>query len=71
MTVKIYTVSYRLIKEYVFDGSQIQQVIMQGYVQCNTGMIADLSDGTYYYVVITENQGKTEKPAAGELTILK
>jgi hypothetical protein len=71
VTVKIYTVAYRLIKEYVFDEPQMQQVIMQGYIQCDTGRIADLSEGIYYYVVITDNQGTTQRPVVGKFIILK
>ena len=71
VTVKIYTVSYRLIREYVFDESQMQQIILQGYVKYDTTQLAGLSNGTYYYVVITDNQGKAEKPVVGKFIILK
>jgi len=71
ITVKIYTVSYRLIKEYVFYEPQMQQVIAQGYVQCDAGKLNDLSNGTYYYVIITGTQGKTIKKAIGKFIIIK
>ncbi len=71
VTVKIYTISFRLVRQYVFEEAQMQQIILQGYVRCDATQLEGLSSGTYYYVIITDNQGKAEKPAVGKFIILK
>ncbi len=71
VTVKIYTVSFRLVKQFVFDGAQMQQIITQGYLNFEPGELNDLSDGTYYYVILTDNNGKTEISEPDTIIILR
>jgi hypothetical protein len=71
VTVKIYTVSFRLVREYVFDEAEMQQIILQGYVKCDATGLQGLSSGTYFYIIITDNSGKTERSQADKIIILK
>jgi hypothetical protein len=71
ITVKIYTVSFRLVKEINFDQTLIKQAIVQGSVKCDANGLKDLSSGSYYYILITENIGKKENAGIGKFIVLK
>ncbi len=72
ITLKIYTTSYRLIKEQVFEGSYIQQV-SDGLVvlQYDSSNLSNLSSGTYYYVVIADKGGVKARSKYDAIIILK
>ncbi len=72
MTLKIYTASYRLVKEQVFRGADIQEV-SDGLVvlQYDSTNLAVLSSGTYYYIVMAEKGGTKVKSKSDAIIILK
>ena len=71
MTIRIYTAAFRLVKQHVFEQAEVQQMITQGYLSLDISELEDLSEGIYYYVIITDNQGMTERSEVDKLIILK
>jgi hypothetical protein len=71
VTIRIYTAAFRLVKQHVFEQAEVQQMITQGYLSLDISELEDLSEGIYYYVIITDNQGMTERSEVDKLIILK
>ncbi len=73
ITLKIYTASYRLIKQHTFDGKAAQLVASSGVLQCDDSddNLKDLSEGSYYYVVIAEKGGVKVRSKIDKIIILK
>jgi len=71
ITIKVYSSSFRLVEQDVFTEAQMQQIIAQGYVSLDTTALDGLAAGTYYYVIIIDNNGKTERSEVDKLIILK
>jgi len=70
VTVKIYTVAFRLAMKYTFNKNEIQTILLQG-IECPTDQMKDLSNGAYYYVIITSVDGKESRSAVDKLIIIK
>jgi len=70
VTIKIYTVAYRLIMEYTFDKTGVQQILQQG-IECPTGQLRNLSNGSYFYVIITKSGNKYTNSAVDKFIIIK
>jgi len=71
ITIKIYTVAYRLVKEKQFDGSDAQQVAQDGIIRFESGELQELSPGTYYYVVTASKGGVKARTSIDKIIILK
>src|SRR5208337_1838053 len=54
ITLKIYTMAYRLIKEQIFEGTEVQKIGDGVILTYDGDNLRDLSEGAYYYVVIAE-----------------
>jgi hypothetical protein len=71
ITLKIYTVAYRLIREQVFEGTEAQEIAVEGILQYNSSNLIGFSDGTYYFVVIAEKGGVKVRSKTDTIIILK
>ena len=71
ITLKIYTVSYRLIREEIFEGTAAQVIAESGILEYNSSNLEELSDGTYYFVVIVKKGGETAVSKIDTIIILK
>jgi len=71
ITLKIYTAAYRLIREEIFDGTEVEQVAGGIILTCDSSELNGLSSGTYYYVVIAEKGGVKAKSRIDKIIILK
>ena len=71
ITLKIYTVSYRLIREETFEGTEAEEIAESGILEYDSSNLADLSDGTYYFVVIVEKDGVKVTSKIDAIIILK
>jgi len=71
ITLKIYTVSYRLIREEVFDGEDAQETAASGILEYDSSNLEGLSGGTYYFVVIVKKGRETAVSKIDTIIILK
>src|SRR5208283_3270655 len=71
ITLKIYTAAYRLIREQVFEGTDAQAIAVTGILQYGKNDLSDLSEGSYYYVVIAEKGGVKVRSKIDKIIILK
>jgi chitinase len=71
ITLKIYTVAYRLIREEIFEGTEMKQIDGGVILTCDSSELIDLSNGTYYYLVIAEKDGAKVRSKADTIIILK
>jgi len=70
LTIKIYTVAYRLVMEYTFDKIGVQQILQQG-IECPTDRLKNLSNGTYYYVIITKSGNNQSRSTVDKFILIK
>jgi hypothetical protein len=71
ITLKIYTAAYRLIRQQVFEGAEAQEIAVSGILQYDSSNLIDLSDGSYYYVVIAEKGRVKVRSKVDKIIILK
>jgi hypothetical protein len=71
ISLRIYTAAYRRVLEVVYEGAEAQDAANRGYLQCATRKIARLANGSYYYLVISEKEGKETRSRINTLVILK
>jgi hypothetical protein len=69
--LKIYTVALRLVKVVDFTGAEAQSIFSRGNLQCAPRQLAELANGSYYYIIIAEKSGKQVRSKAQALIILK
>ncbi len=71
ITLRIYTTAYRLIKEQIFNGTEVDKVSNGIILTCDSKTLSDLSDGAYYYVVIAQKGGVKVRSKVDKIIILK
>ncbi len=71
ITLRIYTVAYRLIREKTIDGTEMEKVGDGIILQYDRSNFIDFSAGTYYYVVIAEKGGLKARSKVDKIIILK
>jgi len=71
ITLKIYTVSYRLIKEETFEETDAQEIASSGILEYSSSNLTGLSEGIYYFVVIVKKGGETAASKIDAIIILK
>jgi len=72
LTLRIYTASYRLIRQQVFQGADIQEV-SDGLIvlQYDSSFLTSLSAGSYYYIVTAQKGGTKVRSKGDAIIILK
>jgi hypothetical protein len=69
--LKIYTAAFRLIREVVFAQADAQGIMNSGRIQCPRYRLGRLANGSYYYLIILEKNGKQTRSNGNNLIILK
>jgi len=64
-------VAYRLIREETFEGTQAQKIAENCILEYDSSNLVDLSNGTYYFVVIVKKGGVQVTSKIDAIIILK
>jgi len=73
ITLRIYTASYRLVREETFEGTgqNVAQAAGGVVLTCGMNTLGGLSSGTYYYIVTAQKGGVKARSKADTVIILK
>jgi len=68
---RLYTAQARLIRELRYSGADAVQIAQGGVLVCPLKHLEGLANGTYFYVVITETEGKQTMSKRDKIIIMK
>ncbi|HRQ45231.1 MAG TPA: hypothetical protein PLB12_12865, partial [Candidatus Goldiibacteriota bacterium] len=71
LSVRIYSSAQRLIDEKVFEGQALTQILSGDCVYYQSDMLKKLSNGTYYYVIMVNKDGKEVRSKIDKIIIIK
>ncbi|HRQ44901.1 MAG TPA: GH116 family glycosyl hydrolase [Candidatus Goldiibacteriota bacterium] len=71
LALRIYSSSYRLIREVAYEQAALTQIVNRGYIQYESKHLESLSNGTYYFVLIAGGQGDETRSKVEKMIIIK
>jgi len=71
LSVRIYSSAQRLIDEKVFEGQALTQILSGDCIYYQSETLKNLSNGTYYYVIMVTKDGKEVRSKIDKVIILK
>jgi non-lysosomal glucosylceramidase len=71
LSLRIYSSSYRLIREVSYERDALTQIVNRGYIQYESKHLETLSNGTYYFVLLAGEQGDETRSRVQKIIIIK
>jgi len=69
--MRIYSVSFRLVRDIYLEGAEAQSAARNGRLSYNSRAISGLANGMYYYYVYAVKDNKETRSTADKLMIIK
>lgn len=71
LSLRIYTVNYRLVRETVFEQGALEGALNSKKFNYPMGEFSRLANGIYFYILIAERKGEAARSNIGKLIVLK